>query len=108
MLGIRALEFGLEVGMDRSIVEGHSEFVVKALINEESDLASYGLLILNDRIRDSCYSKFSYSHTKGDSNKVAHHSLARLTIDFLNYTVWMENVLPQVYSIFQVDLAILP
>lgn len=46
MLGIRALEFGLEVGMDRAIVKGDSELVVKVLINEESDLASYGLLIL--------------------------------------------------------------
>lgn len=50
MLGIRALEFGLEVGMDRAIVKGDSELVVKVLINEESDLASYGLLILDARI----------------------------------------------------------
>lgn len=93
--------------MDRAIVEGHSKLVVKALINEESDLASYGLLILNARICASSYSKISYSHTKRDSNKVAHHSLARLTIDFSNYAVQMEDVLPQVYSIFQVDLALL-
>ena len=98
MLGIKALEFGLEIGMDRAIVEGHSELVVKALINEESDLASYGLLILNVCICASSYSKFS--HTKKDGNKVAHHSLARLTIDFSNYAVWMENVLPQIYYIF--------
>ena len=82
----------------RGKVEGHSELVVKALINEESDLASYGLLILNVCICATSYSKFS--HTQRDGNKVTHYSLARLTIDFSNYAVWMENVLPQIYYIF--------
>lgn len=35
MAALRALKFGLEVGIDKAIVEGDLELVVKALIKED-------------------------------------------------------------------------
>ena len=45
MATVLALKFGLEVGVDRAIVEGDSEIVVQALGNRSSGLASHNLLI---------------------------------------------------------------
>lgn len=46
MAALRALEFGLEVGIVKVIVEGDSELVVKALIKEDTGLArQIGLII---------------------------------------------------------------
>ena len=41
----RTLEFGSEIGIDKLIVEGDSDIVVKALGNLDKGLSSYGLLI---------------------------------------------------------------
>ena len=93
------------VEIDKAIVEGNSELVVKALIKEDTDLACYGLLILNACNYASSFSKLSYSRFKRENNKVA-HSLIRLAINFSNYVVWMKDVPPQVYSVIQADLVI--
>ena len=42
LAAIRALEFALEVSINRAIVEGDLELVVKALATEEFSLASHG------------------------------------------------------------------
>ena len=42
LAAIWALEFALEVSINRVIVEGDSEVVVKALATEEFSLASHG------------------------------------------------------------------
>ena len=85
-----ALELGLEICLDPVIVEGDSNVTMKALATETRSLASFDVLIQDAKIFSNCYSKLLYSHTKRDSNKVA-HSLARLAINFLDYIVWMED-----------------
>ena len=67
----RALELGLEIGLDRVIVEGDSDVTFKALATETRSLVSFDVLIQDAKIFSSCYSKLLYSHTKRDDNKVA-------------------------------------
>ena len=102
MAALWALEFGLEVGVGNAIVEGDSELVVKALIKEDAGLAFHGLLIMDACNCTSSFSILSYSHTKREGNKVA-LNLAKLTIDFWNYTVSIKDVPPQIFLIFQAD-----
>ena len=94
MAAIQALESGLEVGIDQAIVEGDSEIVVKNLVSNNLSLASFGLLIEDACTYAASFSKLSYSNTKRECNKVA-HNLAKLAA-----FVWMENVSPHVYSVF--------
>lgn len=75
LAAIRALEFGLEVGIDQAIVEGHSEIVVKALASKDSGFASFGLLVKVATFCATSYSRLAYAHTRREGNKVA-HSLA--------------------------------
>ena len=42
MAATRALEFALEVGIDRVVAKGDSKMVVQALMWKNSSLASYG------------------------------------------------------------------
>ena len=106
MAAIQALEFGLEVGIDQAIVEGELEIVVKALASKDSGLASFGLLVKVANVCATSYSRLAYSHTRREGNKVA-HSLARLAVSISNYVVWMENVSPHIYPVFQANKAIL-
>jgi len=45
-----------------------------------------------------------YSHTKREGNRLA-HSLARLAVGIPDFLVWMEDIPPQCYSVFQTDLS---
>ena len=53
----RALELGLEIGLDRVIVEGDSNVTMKALAIETRSLVSFDVLIQDAKIFSSCYSK---------------------------------------------------
>ena len=86
MAATRAMEFGLEVGIDWAIVEGDSEIVVKALLKGDVDLTAYGLLIKDAGSFAQFYLKLMYSHTKRDGNKVAHR-LERLVVNIQNCAV---------------------
>jgi len=41
---------------------------------------------------------------KKEGNNIA-HSLARYVAHILDFLVWMEDVLPQIFAVIQVDLA---
>ena len=47
-----------------------------------------------------------YSHTKRDDNAVA-YSLAKYALSILDFSAWMEDVLPHIHFIVQADLACL-
>jgi len=103
---VRALEFGLEVGVDRVLMEGDCEIVVKALVEDNPSLASHEQLTKNVGLFSNYFSKLLYSHMKREDNKTA-HSLARLAINYLNCAVWMEDIPQLIYHVLQDDMAIL-
>ena len=57
LVATRALELGLEIGLDRVIVEGDSNVTIKALAIETRSLVSFDVLIQDAKIFSSCYSK---------------------------------------------------
>ena len=61
--------------------------------------------LLDDVHRCSCFfNELRYSHVKREGNKVA-NNLVRYAAHISNLVVWMENVLPQCFSIVQANLA---
>lgn len=71
MAACRALEFGIEIVIDKAKVEGLSNILVKAQGNLDKGLSSYGLLINDAALFSSLFLELSYSHTRRDSNRVA-------------------------------------
>lgn len=104
MAAICALEFALEVGIGRVVVEGDSKMVVQALMSKNSNLASYGLLVQDAYVFARNFSKLSYPHTKRDGNKVA-HNLVKLATNFSDCVVWMKDAPPSVIPFVQANLA---
>ena len=63
-----------------------------------------GLLIEDIHLSSTIFTQLHYSHTKREGDKVA-YSLARYALHVFDVVVWIEDVLPQVVSILQADLA---
>ena len=105
MAAIRALQFGMEVGLTSVIVEGDCEMVVQALTEVDIGLSVYEQLAKDANLFSSFFSKLLYSHTKRDDNKVA-HNLARLSINFPGCIVWVEDVPPPILHTLQANKAI--
>ena len=97
---VRALEFGLEVGVDRVLMEGDCEIVVKALVEDNPSLASHEQLTKHVGLFSNYFSKLLYSHTKREDNKIA-HNLAKLAINYPNCAVWMEDIPQLIYHVLQ-------
>ena len=77
LAAIKAVEFGSELGLHNSIIEGDSVVVSKALECKEFGLAPYAHLLKDVSLFPGFYSQFSYSHIKKDGNEII-HSLVRL------------------------------
>ena len=78
---------------------------------QELQEANTGLSTYEQLAKDVCwfsgfFSKLQYSHTKRDGNKVT-HSLARMSINFSDCVVWMEDVPPPILCVLQADKALL-
>ena len=94
-----ASEFAVELGLDRVVVKGDSSIVTTALKTKKPSLVSYGFLISDVYVFERFFfsSELSYSYTKREGNKVAHH-LAKLAINFPDSVIWIEDVPPLVFS----------
>ena len=87
------------MGLDIVVVKGDSSIVMTTLKTKKPSLVSYGFLISDVYVFERFFfsSKLSYSYTKREGNKVAHH-LANLAINFLDSVIWIEDVPPLVFS----------
>ena len=72
----RALELAVELGVDHVILEGDSEMLHKALLEEGKNFTSYGHLVQDIVYLSNFLSAFKTSLVRRMGNKLA-HSLAR-------------------------------
>ncbi|KAL0005643.1 hypothetical protein SO802_013204 [Lithocarpus litseifolius] len=107
LAAIRALEFAMELGFDDITLEGDSELLIKNLINEGSKLTHYGNIKADILFLLSHFSKVSLSFVRRHCNRLA-HSLARRAIIPPIMSVWMEEIPPDLASVFLADLESLP
>lgn len=71
----RAIEFAVELGVTRAIIEGDSEIICKDLSNPSPSFALHGLLIQDAQQLALTFTDFSFSHVGRQGNLVT-HSLA--------------------------------
>ena len=72
----REIEFSIELGFSKVILEGDSETVIKALQDNSPSLAPFGLLIRDAQEAANFFTCISYAHVGRNGNFVA-HNLAR-------------------------------
>ena len=99
----RALEFSLELGFDKAILEGDSMIVMTALRDPSPSLASHGLLVRDAQLMARLFICISFQHVGRVGNNVA-HNLARHARHVTGFSVWMEDVPIQVFTAYQADL----
>lgn len=64
MATTQGIEFAIEIGVDRVLIEGDSSVVMEALRSKNVGLASYDSLIEDAKLIERIFSELSYSHTK--------------------------------------------
>ena len=82
----RAIEFSIELGFSKVILEGDSETVIKALQDNSPSLAPFGLLIRDAQETANFFTCISYAHVGRNGNFVA-HNLARYACHITGFFV---------------------
>ena len=100
----RAMEFALELGFNRVILEGDSEVICRELQDQSPSLALHGHILQDVKYLAGAFQSVKFSQTRRQGNNVA-HALARRAIKESNLTVWMEDVPPDIYHFVLADLA---
>ena len=99
----KALEFSLELGFNKAVLEGDSLIVMSALRDPSPSLASFGLLVQDAQWLARSFTCISFQHVGRVGNTVA-HNLARHARHVTDFSIWMEDVPIQVFTAYQADL----
>ena len=100
---LNALSFAFELGFRSIILKGDSLGLTQALKSEERSLSPMGLLIEDSKMFANSFVRLLYSHIKRNNNGVA-HSLAKNVLYIPDFQVWIEDVLPHIVLILQLDV----
>ena len=103
----RALEFALELGFDDITLEGDLELLIKNLMSGGNQLTHYRNIAADILFLLSHFSRVTLSFVKRHCNQLA-HSLAGRALITPNMSVWMEELPPDLASIFLADIESLP
>ena len=76
--------------------------VISALRKEEESFSSFGHLICSIKHYLAFCNCFSFSHTRRSGNSLA-HSLAKHARTIDGFSMWMEDVPPQVVDVLLAD-----
>ncbi|KAL3830578.1 hypothetical protein ACJIZ3_019380 [Penstemon smallii] len=95
---LRAVQFAIESGWQRIILEGDCLNVIKGIVIREASLSSVGCILEEIKVLCRSFSSFSACHTIRENNRAA-HELARLAyLDSCFYPVLPSAVLEIVLS----------
>ena len=102
LVAVRAITLVLDLNLPSLIVEGDSEVVISALRKEEESFSSFGHLISSTKHSLAFCNCFSFSHTRRLGNSLA-HSFAKHTRTIVGFSMWMEDVPPEVVDVLLAD-----
>ena len=104
VLAVRsAVSLAKELKFDQVIIEGDADVIIKAINSGGFLSSSFGHIIRDMKLLSSAFHNVSYNHTRRQGNRVAHR-LARMACNFSPFQVWMEDVPPDVASVYLSDL----
>ena len=92
-----------ELQFNKVIIEGDSEVVIKAFNSSNISSTGFGHIIRDIKIVSTAFSEISFCHTRRQGNKVA-HSIARRACNFSPFIVWMEDVPPDILSVYSSEI----
>ena len=95
-----AIGFEQELNLNQVIFEGDSETIMRALSKGGFESSSFGHIIRDIKLLTSAFQNFSFCHTRKQGNRVAHR-LARSACKFSQFHVWMEDLPPDIASVYQ-------
>ena len=73
MTAAKALEFSIDLGFVTAILDGDSEIVMKALMDDSPSLASFGLLIWDVKTYAEQFQGSNFSNVGRKGNSVTHN-----------------------------------
>ena len=105
LAALKALEFATDLGLISVVLEGDSEILMNALMDNLLLLASFGLLIQDIKVYAEFFRCISFSHVRREDNIVA-HNLARHAYHVIGFSVWMEDVPSHTLATYRANLHI--
>ena len=102
LAAVQAITLAMDLNLPSFIVEGDSEVVISALRKEEESFSSFGHLLFSIKHYLAFCNCFSFSHTRRLGNSLA-HSLAKYARTIDGFSMWMEDVPPQVVDVLLAD-----
>ena len=103
LAAVRAFSLAMDLNLPSFIVEGDSKVVISALRKEEESFSSFGHLISSIKFYLPFCNCVSFSHTRRSGNLDAHF-LAKHVRLIDNFSVWMEDIPPQIVDVLLADL----
>ena len=100
----KALELTIELGFDNITLEGDSEVLIKSLVKIDNSLAHYGHLLVDIHVLMAWFSSLRLSHVRRHCNGLA-HALARRASSTPDLSIWMEEIPPNLNSVYLADLS---
>ena len=98
----RAITLAMDLNLPSFIVEGDSKVVISALRNKEESFSSFGHLISSIKHYLVYCNCISFSHTRRSGNSVTYF-LAKFAKTIDCFSIWMEDVPPQVSDVLLAD-----
>nr|XP_023870614.1 uncharacterized protein LOC111983184 [Quercus suber]POE88579.1 putative ribonuclease h protein [Quercus suber] len=97
-----AIGFAKELSLSQVILEGDSDTIIRALFSGGFDSSSFEHIIRDIKLLSSVFQNLSFNHTRRQGNRVAHR-LARLACKFSHLQIWMEDLPPDIVSVYHSD-----
>ena len=98
-----AIGFAQELSLDQVILEGDSETIIRVLSRGGWDSSSLGHIFKDINFFSSVFQSLSFCHTRRQGDRVAHR-LARLACKFSQFHVWMDEIPPDIESLYLSDI----
>ncbi|XP_050249318.1 uncharacterized protein LOC126696677 [Quercus robur] len=104
LAAIRALRLAGDIGLESFILEGDSKITIDALAENFVEHAEFGNLFEEAKWLASQFGDVSFNHVRRQGNGAA-HNCARHARHVSEYTVWMEDIPPHLFTVIQAELA---
>ncbi|KAL2903134.1 Transketolase [Bienertia sinuspersici] len=93
----KALSIAMEAGLRKVILETDNLTLFQCLAKKRVECSAFGVIVKDIlRLAKNC-NYIAFSHVKREGNKVA-HNLAKMSGNFEDLQVWMEEVLDRPVS----------
>ena len=91
----QAVQFALEIGLNRVVVEGDFVTIIEALNNCTGQFASYGNILGDIRFQSACFQHIEFKYISRVCNSVA-DVLAKKASSVVGLQVWLEDLLDDI------------